>query len=222
LPDTSRALEVIMEKVRSFGGRVEELSPTGVVAAFGLEPIEDAPRRAALAAMAVLKAAERARLAGTGQVPGTAAIHVSQFLVGQVGGAAQIDLEGKREAWTVVDALTEHAEPGVILVSDAAVPFLDRRFDLVAVGVLEGAAGRAYRLAGRERPGLGLGGRMSRFVGRQHELELLQSRFQSAVDGHGQVVGIDGEAGIGKSRLLFELRQSLAGEAAIYLEGHCL
>ena len=40
--------------------------------------------------------------------------------------------------------------------------------------------------------------------------------------GHGQVVGIGGEAGIGKSRLLFEFRQSLAGERVTYLGGRCL
>jgi len=47
LHDTSPLLEVLIDKVRSFGGRVEELTPTGLVAAFGLDPVEDAPRRAA-------------------------------------------------------------------------------------------------------------------------------------------------------------------------------
>ena len=61
MPDAARALEVLVEKVQSFGGRVEELSPTGVIALFGLEPIEDAPRRAAHAALAIRRAAERTR-----------------------------------------------------------------------------------------------------------------------------------------------------------------
>ena len=56
----SRGLETLVEKIQTFGGRIEEMSPTGIVAAFGLEPIEDAPQRAALAATAVHKAAERA------------------------------------------------------------------------------------------------------------------------------------------------------------------
>ena len=53
---------------------------------------------------------------------------------------------------------------------------------------------------------------MARFVGRRHELELLRGVFTSAARGQGQVVGIVGEAGIGKSRLLFEFRQSLADQ----------
>src|SRR5215470_12907951 len=56
----SRALEAFVEKVESFGGRVEEAGPTGIVGAFGVEPVEDAARRAAHAAMAIQKAAERA------------------------------------------------------------------------------------------------------------------------------------------------------------------
>ena len=58
---SSRALEGVIAKVHSFGGRVEELAPTGLVAAFGLDPVEDAPRRAAHAAMAIHKLAARAR-----------------------------------------------------------------------------------------------------------------------------------------------------------------
>src|SRR5262249_3323217 len=50
-------LESLVEKVESFGGRVEEVSPEGLMAVFGLEPIEDAARRAAHAALAIQKVA---------------------------------------------------------------------------------------------------------------------------------------------------------------------
>ena len=59
-PGIARALQVLVEKAESFGGRVEALGPLGLVAVFGLEPVEDAPRRAAHAAVAMRKAAERA------------------------------------------------------------------------------------------------------------------------------------------------------------------
>jgi hypothetical protein len=62
--DTSRALEIIAEKIHSFGGEIELLHRTRVVAVFGLEPVEDAPRRTALTALAVQKTAERARRDG--------------------------------------------------------------------------------------------------------------------------------------------------------------
>ncbi len=218
----SRGPEVLVEKVKSFGGRVEELSPTGVVAAFGLEPIEDAPRHAAHAAMAIQKAAERARRGEIDYLATRIGIHVGQFLVGQVGGAAQIDLEAKREAWSVLEALVASGEPNTIVVSEAAHPFLERRFELAPVEARVRLPGLVYRLGGRERPGPGLGRRAARFVGRREDMDLLQNRLASTMAGHGQVVGIVGEAGIGKSRLIFEFRQSLRQKPVTYLEGRCV
>ncbi len=218
--DSSRQLDVLVDKVRSFGGRVEEISPTGVVAAFGIEPVEDAPKRAALSAMAIRKAMEHARQGAAEALAIKIGIHAGQFLVGHANGVVKIDLDAKRQVWTVLEDLVSAAEPDSLIVSDAAALYLQRDFDLLPAARWTG--GRAYRLAGRERAGLGLGGRMPRFVGRGHELELLQSRLASAMRGQGQVVGIVGEAGIGKSRLLFELRQSLVGKRVTYVEGRCL
>ncbi|MBI2461198.1 MAG: sigma 54-interacting transcriptional regulator [Candidatus Rokubacteria bacterium] len=217
-PETSRAIEVLVDKVQSFGGRVEELSPIGLVATFGLEPVEDAPRRAALAAVAIQKAADRAR-ADPGEPPAfKIGIHTGQFMLGQVGRAATIDLEAKREAGAVLEALIAGAEPDSISVSEAAAPFLERDFALIPEGAA-GGHGRAFSLVAAERPGLGR--RMAAFVGRGHELELLQGRLLTAMQGHGQVVGILGEAGIGKSRLILEFRRSLADAQVTYLEGRC-
>jgi len=218
---TSWTSEVLVEKVQSFGGRVEELSPTGIVAAFGLEPIEDAPRHAAHAAMAILKAAERNRR-DAADVGIAVAIHVGQFLVGESGAAAQIDLDAKREAAAVLETLLATAETDSIVVSESAATFLERRFDLTSLGVRPGLAGPVYRLAGRERSRIGPSGSRARFVGRRNDLELLQSRLDSVTRGHGQLVGIVGEAGIGKSRLIFEFRHSVRQQPVTYLEGRCL
>jgi class 3 adenylate cyclase len=111
---------MVVEKVQSFGGRVEARSPTGIVAAFGLEPVEDAPRRAAHAAMAIQKAVERARGAEAGTLAVRSALHVGQFLVGHGAGAAQIDLDGTREAWALLEALVADAEPDSLVASDPA------------------------------------------------------------------------------------------------------
>ncbi|MGH7412226.1 MAG: sigma 54-interacting transcriptional regulator [Candidatus Methylomirabilis sp.] len=218
----TRALDVLVDKVQGFGGRVEELSPTGIVAAFGLEPVEDAPRRAAHAAMAIHRAAERARRGDAQQPAAKIAVHVGQFLVGQASGVSQIDLDAKGQAWSVLETLAASAEQDTTVVSEAAAILLERRFELVPLGVIERVPGQVCRLAGRERTGLRFGRRMAKFVGRRHDLELLHSRLAAVVRGHGQVVGIVGEAGIGKSRLLFEFRQSVAGEQVTYLRGRCL
>ena len=61
-------------------------------------------------------------------------------------------------------------------------------------------------------------------VGRERELATLRERFSEVKAGQGQVVGITGEAGMGKSRLVLEFRRALAqaGEAVTWLEGHCI
>ena len=218
----SRGIQVLVEKVQSFGGRVEEMSPSGIVAAFGLEPVEDAPRRAVHSALAMRRAAERQGGVERERLDVTVAIHVGQFLVGRAAGTPQIDVDAKREAWAALDRLIAAAAPGSLVLSEAAVPFLDRRFDLVSVDAAGDAGPRLYRLAGRERPGLEVGRRMARFVGRRQDVDLLHSRLASAMRGHGQVIGVVGEAGIGKSRLLFEFRQSLPADRVTYLVGRCL
>jgi transcriptional regulator with AAA-type ATPase domain/tetratricopeptide (TPR) repeat protein len=216
----NRALEAFMQKVESFGGRMEEAGPTGVVAAFGVEPIEDAARRAAHAAMAIQKAAERAESEEGAELPIKLAIHVDQFLVSQGGGSAQLDLDGKRQAWTVLEALISSAKPGQIILDEGGAPFLARHFGLVPVDSEASGIGKTYRLVASEisTPDAA---RVAPFVGRRQEIELLRNRLAAAARGHGQVVGIVGEVGIGKSRLLAEFRESLREEGVTYREGHC-
>ena len=216
--DTSRALETLIEKVRSLGGRVEELSPTSVGAAFGLDLPEDAPRRAAHAAMAMRKALERSGLAGAEPPPLKIAIHVGVFMVGRTSTGPEIDSDTGREGWSALESLLATAPPWSIVVSSTAAQFLERRFDLEPAAI-DGE--RAYWLAGPERAGFKAAGHVATFVNRKLELELLRSRLASVMAGHTQIVGIAGEAGIGKSRLLFEFRQTLRRRHVTFFEGRC-
>ena len=63
---------------------------------------------------------------------------------------------------------------------------------------------------------------LSPFVGREREMAVLDALLDRAVQGQGHVVGIMGEPGMGKSRLLYEFVQHLASKAVTYVEGHCL
>ena len=217
--DTGRVIEALLEKARSFGGRVEELGASGFVALFGLDPVEDAMRRAALAAVAMQLAAQRA----PGGSPGTAiriGIDLGSFLLGRLQDASLVDPEDKRLALGAMGALLAGTEPGTIVVSAAGAPFLARGFDLMPLGAAPGRRS-AFRLGGIER-GEAASGRRPRFVGRDDELDLLKGRLAAAMRGQGQVVAIVGEAGIGKSRLIVELRRGLSAGQILYLEGHCL
>ena len=216
--DTGRVIEALLDRARSFGGRVEELAASGFVALFGLEPMEDPVRRAALAALAMQRAADR-----TAEGPGPRpriGIDLGSFLLGRLPDASMVDAEDKRTLMGAAGALLEGAEPGTVVVSAACAPFLARGFDLFP---LTAAPGRraAFRLDGLER-GEASRGRRTRFVGRDHELDLLRSRLAAAVRGQGQVVAITGDAGIGKSRLVGEVRRDLGDGPVTYLEGHCL
>src|SRR5262249_34265337 len=64
-------------------------------------------------------------------------------------------------------------------------------------------------------------GRLTGFVGREHEIGLLMERWNLAQDGEGQVVLLSGEPGIGKSRILNELRGPLEAKGATSLRLHC-
>jgi transcriptional regulator with AAA-type ATPase domain/tetratricopeptide (TPR) repeat protein len=202
---SSRALEGVIAKVQSFGGRVEELTPTGLVAAFGLDPAEDAPRRAAHAALAIQKLAARAREANGSEPEVVIGLHVAPVLTGRVGARIEIDAGAKRAQWPVLDQLLEGRAPGETVASGEAGTFLERRFEMVRVdGQVNGRA-PVYRLTGQEQRGLGPWGAMTPFVGRREELEVLRSRLAMAGGGHGQVMAVGGEAGVGKSRLIYEV-----------------
>jgi tetratricopeptide (TPR) repeat protein len=220
-PDTTQTLDLLVEKVQGFGGQIEELSPTVVVAAFGLDAIEDAPRRAVRTALAILKATERVRQEEAGYANVTIALHVGHLPLARGGGRVAVDRDALREACTVLERLLERARPGTILVSQAALPFLERRFDVQLVSPQGPGAQPAYRLASGERAGLGLGSRLTEFVGRQRELEVLARCYGEARGGAVRAVTVSGQAGIGKSRLVHEWTQRLAGDRVAVLQAHC-
>ena len=95
--DPRGLIDLIIARIQSFGGRVEELGFTTVVAAFGVEPTEDAPSRASLAALAVLKDWEREQTAGTSGCV-TVAVHVYPAMIRQVGSIGRLDADAKQAA----------------------------------------------------------------------------------------------------------------------------
>ena len=63
---------------------------------------------------------------------------------------------------------------------------------------------------------------LTRFVGRENSMAALMEAYEKVKSGSGQVVGIVGEAGVGKSRLILEMRNRLPQDEYTCLEGRCL
>jgi DNA-binding NtrC family response regulator/tetratricopeptide (TPR) repeat protein len=126
--------------------------------------------------------------------------------------------------------LVGEAEAGEILVtaevSRHVEPWLTLEPREIAARGLRGLAQPASVVIAL-RPARERGARQIRraagpFVGRARELDALEELLRVVEGGSGQAVGIAGEPGAGKSRLLFELRQRLRGRGVRYLEGQCL
>jgi tetratricopeptide (TPR) repeat protein len=123
------------------------------------------------------------------------------------GVASGLDARARREASTTVTALLAQAGPNGVVLDAAAARLVERRFGLEPTGhdVVPG-----YRvMVGYERPGFDVGGRtLTPLVGRGPELTQLRQALARAAAGHGQVVALVGEPGVGKSRLVWEVMQT--------------
>ena len=208
--ELTRAVDATVEKVRSFGGFIEHAGPRAVGAVFGLEPDEDAPRRAAHAAIAVQTLAARAQREDRRRPGATAALHTATLELVHRSERVELNADGRDDVRRALHATLERAAAGTVVASADAARFLGRRFELVPL-----AGAPVWQVVRAAEPG------RSRFVGRHEELRLLRERFERAHAGHGQVTVLVGEAGVGKSRLVHELRRQL-GASATWIVGHAL
>ncbi|HET8743607.1 MAG TPA: BTAD domain-containing putative transcriptional regulator [Gaiella sp.] len=213
-----RFFALALAEVHRYEGTVNQFLGDGFMALFGA-PIahEDHARRAALAALAVKERSE---------IDVRIGINSGSVVVGAIGDDLRMDYTATGDTTVLAARLHGAARPGDVLVSAATAADLRGYFDLQeteSVTVDERTA-NALRVTGR-------GPRTSRiddaheqltpFSGRHGELELLRQALRSAAGGQGQVVGISGDPGLGKSRLAYELQ--LAAEVdTVAVRGRCL
>jgi class 3 adenylate cyclase/tetratricopeptide (TPR) repeat protein len=228
----SRYSDLALEELRFYGGTIDRFMGDGFMALMGVPTAyEDHARRAVLAALAL-----RRRLLRDLTPPGLDPVEVrmginsGSVVVGGLGANSQGDPEAIGDTINVAARLQSSAEPGTILISDATarqvVGYV--RCERLGPAPIRGRAEpvvvhRVMGLGPRRSALEGLSSRpIGRFVGRERQLTALRELVAEAASGHGQVVGVVGEPGMGKSRIVAELRRSLAGERLTVLEGRCL
>jgi len=122
------------------------------------------------------------------------------------------------------------AEPGTVYVTEETFKLTEGLFRFEALGERQvkgkEAPVKAYRVIApstrRTRFDVSAERGLTPFLGRERELELLLDGLDRAKSGRGQAFSIMGEAGVGKSRLLYEFRKAIANEDVTFFEGRCL
>jgi hypothetical protein len=157
-------------------------------------------------------------------------LNTGRTLVGSLGAGRSLDYTVVGDTANVAARLQQLAEPGAIVVSEATARLVAGYVRLEPLGSVQ-VRGRtepvtAFQVTGvaRRRSPSDPGDHpaLTRFVGRSRHLASLRDLFDEACEGQGQVVGVVGEPGIGKTRLVTEFRRSLGHARATLLEGRCL
>jgi predicted ATPase len=214
--------------VEQFGGTVQAYMGDGIAAFFGVPTAnEDDPERAARAGLRIVDvvgeyAREVEEAWGISDFNARIGINTGETAVGLVG-AADPQAVSLGDTSNVAARLQSAAAPGTIAVGEATAKVLVHRFVLEPLGDLS-VKGRSqpvptWRLVGPQTSTQPTP--QTPLVGREAELVRLQEVVGELTSGRGQLLFFIGEAGIGKTRLLAELRQ-LAAERVTWLEGHCL
>jgi class 3 adenylate cyclase/tetratricopeptide (TPR) repeat protein len=229
--------EILIHKVHDYEGTVNEMSGDGVMALFGAPiALEDAPQRSIRSAMAIHR--EMARFSdklkqeqkGIPPLKMRVGINTGSVVVGTLGNDLRVEFKAVGDTVNLASRMEGLAEPGTTFVSKETFKLTEGFFRFEALGEKQ-IKGKeepvtVYRAVApstrRTRFDVSAERGLTPFVGRERELELLLDSFQRAKARRGQAISIMSEAGVGKSRLLYEFRKAVANENATFLEGKCL
>ena len=211
-----RCLAAVIAEVEALGGTVTSVSGGGLQAMFGApEAHEDDPERAARAAFRALAA-----VVAIGKGTLRIGVETGSAVLGPIGGGARVEYGAVGEVVGRAAALQALARPGSALVGPVTRAAVGNLFAWGEEVPVNGMGPAAYlgapmpRIAGRRlRPGGPL-------VGRQPELTALGTALREAARGHGSVVLVTGEPGLGKTRLVQECRKRVV-RGTRWLEGSC-
>ncbi|MBI2780964.1 MAG: AAA family ATPase [Chloroflexi bacterium] len=234
----NEAFDLMSRAVFRYEGTIAQLQGDAMLAFFGA-PVahEDDPERAIFAALEMLEStAEYARQLKSSHGIDfriRAGINSGPVMVGNVGSDLRYEYTALGDAVNVAARMQTAAEPSTIVVTEMTRRLTGDTFDLADLGEIQvkGKAEpiHAYRVLGRKaaparRRGLESVGLDSPMVGRETALRQLSSLLGVVRSGKGRAAFVVGEPGIGKSRLLAELKRiALAPDAPMtWVEGRCV
>jgi len=229
------AFRIMLDQIHRYDGIINQFTWDGIMALFGA-PIahEGHAPNACHAALAIRKAirefGEEIKKGYWFDFSLCIGINPGQVVVGAIGDDLRMDYTAIGDTTNLAAELEEYAKPGTTVLSKNSHRLVRDYFECQFVGnvrvkgksepqevyELIGPGGVDTRFAAAVARGL------TRFVGRRNSMTRLMDLYQKACSGEGQIVGIEGDAGVGKSRLLLEFAQSLPQGDIFYLTGYCL
>ncbi len=226
----NQALQIMGAAIYRFGGEIDQFRGDGLVAFFGARSAhEDDPERAVLSAL-VLQDGIRSHAAALAESHGIelvvrVGVNTGEVITTLIGSKTEHSEDTAMGGAVALAARLEAAaEPGTVLVSESTYHPVQARFKWMALGEKELRGLRlpvaVYRplkpiVEAEQQHRLQAHGLWIPLVGRDKELEALEDGLHSLRAGIGGIALISGEAGMGKSRLVFEARQRTARQEAL-------
>jgi class 3 adenylate cyclase/tetratricopeptide (TPR) repeat protein len=225
---------ILTDGVHRFEGTVNQYTGDGIMALFGA-PIahEDHAHRACYAALhlrdTVREYANEVRVRHGVPFGVRIGLNSGDVVVGKIGDDLRMDYTAQGHTVGLAQRMEALAESGHACLSEHTARLVTGYFQLQDLGRtnvkgvsepvglfdLEGVGPFRTRLDRSRARGL------STFVGRDSEMGLLEAALQSALAGHGRIVGVVAQAGVGKSRLCFEFTERCRARAIVVHEAHC-
>jgi len=230
-----RFFAILSEGVHRFEGTINQYTGDGIMALFGA-PIahEDHARRACYAALHLrselrLYSEELKRTRGL-SFSVRMGINSGEVVVGKIGDDLRMDYTAQGHTVGLAQRMERLAAPGNAYLTDNTARLVSGFFELRPLGEFEirgiGRKVTAFELGAvgdlRSRFDLARSRGLSRFVGREREMALLEEAREASLDGRARIVSIVGEAGLGKSRLCFEFLERCRARGMRVAEGHAV
>lgn len=226
-------LAFLIEEIHRYEGTVVQFLGDGLMALFGAPLVhEDDPQRALHAALKIQERMKEYALKlkkRNIEFKLRLGLNTGLVIVGKIGDDLAMEYTAIGDTVNLASRMLSLAQPGTILVSESTHRLTEGYFDFKDLGEVEVKGKKqpvkAYELLrlgpSRTRLGVAEARGLTPFVGRKKELGDLLDCLHQVEKGLGQVVGVVGEAGVGKSRLLLQMRETLLQGNYSYIEGSC-